>query len=231
MSHQSDRTLPRARAARRGARPAFTLLEASLATVIIGVGVLALIEAQAAFTRHNDFSSSSATGAYLANELRERMRGLPRHDPVSGLYFAAVNGGAAQLRGWGREDGETTPADFNDLDDFDGVTLGVGGDFQGPINSRDEVLTEIGRDGQPLVDANENAISLRGWWQQVTVEKVDPQNVATVRADDYVRNAVPPDFPGLAVDQFPLRVTVTVFYQGPTDNARQQVARLVWIAP
>ncbi|MDX2115443.1 MAG: hypothetical protein SFZ24_07450, partial [Planctomycetota bacterium] len=68
---------------RRRARSAFTLLETALATVIIAVGVLALIEAQAAFSSNNDWSTSSATGTYLANELRERMRVLPRHDPVT----------------------------------------------------------------------------------------------------------------------------------------------------
>lgn len=230
MAARSDRTFV-AGANRRGGGRGFTLLETALATVIIGVGILALIEAQAAFSRHNDFSSASATGAYLCNELRERMRGLPRHDPVAGLYFASSNGQASTLRGWGREDGEATPGDFNDIDDFDGLTFGVGGDFPGPINSRSEVLAEIGRDGQPVAGPQGEPMSMRGWWQVVAVEKVDPQNFATVRADSYVRPAVPPEFPGLEVQQFPLRVTVTVFYQGPTDSERQQVARLVWIAP
>lgn len=230
MAARNDRTSRNKRRGYGGGR-GFTLLETALATVIIGVGILALIEAQAAFSRHNDFSSSSATGAYLCNELRERMRGLPRHDPVAGLYFASSNGQAATLRGWGREEGETTPGDFNDTDDFDGLTFGAGGDFPGPINSRSDVLSEIGRDGQPLPGAEGQPVSMRGWWQVVTVDKVDPQNFATVRAESYVRPAVPPDFAGLDVHQFPLRVTVTVFYQGPTDTERQQVARLVWIAP
>ena len=64
----------------------FTLLETSMAMVIIGVGVLAFVDAQKAFITNNNWSSHAATGAYLANEVRELARRLPRHDPVTGLY-------------------------------------------------------------------------------------------------------------------------------------------------
>ena len=79
-------------------RRAFTLLEAALATVIIGVGVLALIQAQATFVTTNEWSTQNATATYLCNELREGIRSMPRHDPVSGLYFDASNVMMAQAR-------------------------------------------------------------------------------------------------------------------------------------
>ncbi|MFN5662445.1 MAG: prepilin-type N-terminal cleavage/methylation domain-containing protein, partial [Planctomyces sp.] len=47
----------RGRSRRRGG---FTLLEAALALVILGVGVLALIESQAMFFAHNRYSTSAA---------------------------------------------------------------------------------------------------------------------------------------------------------------------------
>jgi prepilin-type N-terminal cleavage/methylation domain-containing protein len=74
------------RTARRAGR-GFTLIETALATVIVGVGVLALLDAQAAFHVSNDWSTHAATGTYLANEIRELTRKLPNHDPVTGLYF------------------------------------------------------------------------------------------------------------------------------------------------
>ncbi len=213
---------------RRRAARAFTLLETTLATVIIAVGVLALIEAQEVFSRNNDFSSAAATGAYLAGELRERMRSLPRHDPVTGLYFRTVNS-SAELVGWGRESGELSVTDFTDLDDYDGVVFGSGGAFAGPIDSTGAVVPEIGPDGLPLTQ-NDVEVPLRGWSQSVLVEKVDPQNFNTVRGHAYTRAAVG-TFPGLDVDQFPLRVTVTVRYTAPGATAAREMAKVVWIAP
>ena len=61
---------PLRRRRRRADRRAFTLIETSLALVIIAVGVLALIEAQTAFIKTNDWSSHAATANYLANEVR-----------------------------------------------------------------------------------------------------------------------------------------------------------------
>ncbi|MGQ0626523.1 MAG: type IV pilus modification PilV family protein [Phycisphaerales bacterium] len=216
--------------AQRKSRGGFTLLETALATVIIGVGVLAMVEAQATFSRSNDFSTSAATGNYLANELRERMRNLPRHDPVTGLYFRTVNG-ANSLVGWGPETGELTQGDFDDLDDFDGAEFGAGETFAGPISSRGDVLSELGADGSPILDDQSEPVSLRGWVQRVVVEKVDPQNFSTVRDDSYVRAAVPPNFPGLGVERFPLRVTIIVSYQSPLDTHPQEMGRVVFIAP
>ena len=129
------RSRPRRARARRG----FTLLEASLATVIIGVGVLALVEAHTSFTRVNDWSTSAATANYLANEIRERMHALPRHDPVTGLYTDSNN----ILHGWGRETGEVAVTDLDDADDYDGLSFGEGDTFPGPIDSRGNVSVTL----------------------------------------------------------------------------------------
>ncbi len=234
MLHYGDRTKrttgrTRGRVRPRCARKGFTLLETALATVIIGVGVLAMVEAQASFSRLNNFSTAAATANYLANEIREKMRNLPRHDPVTSIFMASVNG-TATLRGWGPESGELSINDYNDLDDFDGAVFGTGGTFAGPVDSRGLVISEINPDGSVMMDQSNRAVSLRGWSQRVLVEKVDPQNLSLVRDRAYTRAAAG-QFAGLNVDQFPLRVTITVSYQGPLDTRAAEMGKLVFIAP
>src|SRR5438034_8989180 len=96
----------RVRRSRARGRAGFTLLETALAMVIVMVGVVAMIEAQGGFIHSNSWSSHEATGTYLANEIRERMRNLPRHDPVTGLTLG-VNGAGQQIAiGVGREPAE-----------------------------------------------------------------------------------------------------------------------------
>src|SRR5438105_7251029 len=107
------------RAYSRSRAPAgFTLLETMMALVIIGVGVLAFVDAQASFTKSNNWSSQAATGMLLANEVREFSRRLPRHDPVTGLILTG-NGASVVVQGWGRDAGEVTVDDIDDLDDLD----------------------------------------------------------------------------------------------------------------
>ncbi len=217
----------------------FTLIETSLALIIIGVGVLALVEAQQHFIRANGWSTHAATGTYLANEIRELSRRLPKHDPVTGLYFTAGGGGnGQQLNGWGPEAGETGPDDYDDLDDFDGLTLHFNGtagredgDLPGPIDAFGTLIPEIGPDGNAMQGANGATMNLVGWSQAIRVEKVDPTNYSTVYEDDEVLAAEQSGFRGLQVDQFPLRVTVTVSYQGPFDAEATPVAVVTWVVP
>src|SRR4051812_41036160 len=110
--------------ARAAGRGAFTLLETMMALVIIGVGVLAFVDAQSSFARSNAWSSQAATGMLLANEVREFSRRLTRHDPVTGLILTG-SGASVVLQGWGREPGEVTVGDIDDLDDLDGVRFGT----------------------------------------------------------------------------------------------------------
>jgi hypothetical protein len=219
------------------ARPAFTLMETALATVIIGVGVLALIDAQQAFMRSNDWSTHSATGTYLANEIRELTRRLPKHDPVTSLWLQ-TQGGTTTVHGWGPDAGETEVDDFDDVDDFDGIsfhadgtTNPTDGDLPGPIDAFGQIIPEILANGNVLTDEEGHALALQGWSQTVTVEKIDPYDTSIVRAHGYEQPAVPPNFPGLPVNKFPLRVTVLVEFQGVHDDSPIEVARVVWIVP
>lgn len=207
----------------------FTLLETALAMVIVMVGVLAMIEAQGSFIVSNSWSSHEATATYLAGEIRERMRTLPRHDPVTGLSLVLING-TPTLTGLGREPNEVTVTDFNDVDDYNGITFGRGGNFDGPIDAFGRIIPETDANGVPLLDNQGHPVPLKGWSQSVLVQKLNPFNYATV-VDWSATEAVSGQFPGRAVDQYPLRVTVTVFYQGDYDPQPTSVTSMSWIVP
>lgn len=204
----------------RYTRRGFTLLECALAMVILGVGVMALIEAQSTFFRANRYSSSAATGAYLANEIRERMRACSKHDPVTWLYFTTVG-----LETWGPESDETDTADYDDCDDFDALTFGNGGSNPGPIDAAGNVIPQIDETGAVVMVAG-SPQPMVGWRQTVTVEKVKPyalQTVVTHQFQELVA-AIPRE-----AGDYALRITVVVTYQGPTDSGPVEMARVVWI--
>ena len=135
------------------ARRGFTLIEAALATVIVGTGVLAIVFAQQTFHRQNDWAQRSAVAMRLAGEIRELAINLPRHDPVTGLEF------------WGPEATEVTLVDWDDVDDLDDAVFS--GDIgNGPINALRDVLPDF-----------------PGWSQRVVVTNVDPFDLSTTVAD------------------------------------------------
>ena len=70
----------------------FTLIETALATVIVGVGVLAMVSAQMAFHQKNAWSTHASIATHLGNEIREMTWNLPRHDPVTGDAFWGPEG-------------------------------------------------------------------------------------------------------------------------------------------
>jgi hypothetical protein len=195
-----------------------------MALVIIGVGVLAFVDAQSSFIRSNGWSSQAATGMFLAQEIREFARHLRRHDPVTGL---SLDGGV--LNGWGREANEVEVSDLDDIDDLDGVTFGLGGTFTGPINASGQVIPEIDLTGIVETAAGVT-VPLQGWTQRVIVDKVDPYNSTLAREDDY-QQAATAQLPFVAVDKFPMRITVIVEYQGVTDATATEITRLSWVMP
>lgn len=152
LLHPQNRAPALKRRQRRRAR-GFTLIEASLTTVIIGTGVLAIMSAQQAYHMQNNWASRTSTAMLLANELRERTLSLPLHDPITGV---------ANL---GPEADETVPLAFDDLDDFAGSVVagvGAGQTFNPPINAL----------GLSLSDLDD-------WTQTIRVEKVPTDQVDT----------------------------------------------------
>src|SRR4051812_17096804 len=70
-------TPPRAARSRRG----FTLIEAAMVTVIVGVGVVGMLELLAAGTMSNTKGTELTTAINLANNVREITLGLQFVDP------------------------------------------------------------------------------------------------------------------------------------------------------
>lgn len=212
-----------ARNPRTTSRRGFTLLETAMALVIIGVGVLAMVEAQSAFIQSNLWSSHAATGNFLAQEVREFTRSFPKHDPVRGLD-------ADNQYAFGLEPGEVVIGDFDDLDDLDGLRFGFGGNADGPINALGEVIPEINLDGSINYDSEGDAEPMNGWAQTVTVEKVEPFDTGQTRSDGYFRESDVGGLPPLGVESFPVRVTVVVTFQ-PSNGPELEMARVSWIVP
>ena len=220
----------------RRARPAFTLLETMLALTIILVGVLAVMQAQRAFLFNNLWSSHGATANYLANEIREMTRAFPRHDRFSGGLYFTTPGVAGSFEGWGPEANEIDPDSLDDLDDLDGAVFGdattlpegfdLGVRYDGPVNAFGEVITETLWDGTTEtveVDEESVEVSMRGWTQVVEVDKVDPTDFSVALEDAFFDDGV------RDVDEFPVRITVSVLYQGPWATGSTTVSSVSWV--
>ena len=228
------------RAGGAGRSPGFTLIETSMATVIIGIGVLSMVDAQSAFIVSNQWSSHAASATFLANEIRELTRGLPKHDPVNGLSLIDDGSGSMVVAGWGPDSGEVVVGDFDDIDDFDGMTfsyIGTPGlddnDLPGPINSFGEVIPNLTHEGDEQGSTSNGDFSgeaMRGWFQTVIVEKTHPFDTSMALDDGFfeIENGA---FGGREVHQYPLRVSVQVFYQGVNDVEASLVTTVSWIVP
>lgn len=139
--------MPRRATSRRPAIPrtrGFTLIEAAIATMVVGSGIVAVMAAQRAFHAQNEWAAQAAVAQQLGAELRELMLGLPQRDPVTNDDL------------WGAETDEDGVGDFDDLDDFDGAVFDSA-DGSGPLNALREPIA-----------------GLDGWRQRVFVENIDP---------------------------------------------------------
>ncbi len=191
-------TLKRHGEARRG----FTLIETALATIIVGVGVVAIVSAQQAFHIKNNWSTHASTATLLGNEIREMTLNLPRHDPVTGIIYDPDTGD--MIGGWGWEANEGSVEDFDDIDDFDGNGGGLifSADFDppnGPINAQRQVI-----------------LNMPGWTQTIYVYNVDPFDITSIQPDGTTNL---------------LRMEVVVTYQAPTDATPREMTRVSWITP
>lgn len=125
------RPTPRLRAAtptlrvRRG----FTLMEAALATVIVGTGVLAAAQLFGACATQNIHGAQATVAMMLANNIQETTANLAFSDPQLGRSY------------YGAEPGETT-ATWDDLDDFDDRT------FNPPLDARRQPIAGMAQYSQ-----------------------------------------------------------------------------------
>jgi hypothetical protein len=109
-------------------------METALTTIIVGVGVLSLMELLAKGTTSNIQSSDLTTGVNLAKNIRELSLKLAFLDP-------------ATPTNWGLDTGESAnnPAGFNDINDLDGMT------YSPPIDSRGQTLSMMSGWTQTIV--------------------------------------------------------------------------------
>lgn len=232
----------------RAPRPvrAFTLIETSLATVIVGVGVLAAFEAHNSFLQKNSWSTHTSTAAFLANEVREMTRNFPRHDAFAGGLYFEDDVNHAGFHGWGPETGEVlidpdtlnvVGFDFDDVDDFDGCLFGnattsitpIANRFDGPIDAFGVPIQAITFTGELATDENGEPISLAEWSQYIRVDKVDPGDLTTALPDDHYAPAG--SDPEITVDDWPVRVTVTILHQGPLESEARVITQVSWVVP
>jgi prepilin-type N-terminal cleavage/methylation domain-containing protein len=130
------------------ARCGFTLIEAMIAMLIIGLTIAALVASTGAFSRTNAAGIDLSTAEFLIEEIRELTASLPVVDPQTG---AAT---------FGPEAGETSLAQCDDLDDFNGAS------YSPPIDINRAVLA-----------------SFPNFTQQIQVRNVAVNNFSTVVAN------------------------------------------------
>ena len=109
---------------RHPGRRGFTLIEAALVTVVIGVGVVAMLQLLAAGTMSNGYATEMTTAVNLANNVREISLGMSFYDPDTA---------ANQTPQWSTR--ESSVATYDDVLDLDGQT------FSPPLDVRRQPMT------------------------------------------------------------------------------------------
>jgi prepilin-type N-terminal cleavage/methylation domain-containing protein len=130
-------------------RSGFTLIEALVATVLIGVSIAALIASNVSHTQANAHGMYTSTAEFLIEEIRAMTMPLDFVEPdeIPDTF--------------GPDNGEVDVGDYDDLDDFDGVTF------------------------SPPVDVSGNALNdFSEYSQVVTVKSVNPADF-TSAVDDF----------------------------------------------
>jgi type II secretory pathway pseudopilin PulG len=133
----------------RRRRPGFTLIEAAMTTMIIGIGCVSMLALLGQGTLANNEGTELTTAMNLAGNVREAMAGLSYSDPKVPSHWGPELSGPGPI-----EDNVTK---YNDYDDFDGKK------FSPPINANRLSL----------------GANYATWEQQVAVQTVNPTDLNT----------------------------------------------------
>ena len=195
----------RGRSTRRNA--GFTLIEASLTTVIIGVAVLSIVEAQQAYQAKNAIATRVGTAMQLTNEIRELMANLPLLDPQTPNDQAGLD----------FDEDEAMPSTWDDLDDFVGSVSATG--------EPTPRVFDAATTGGPINAIGFPVPELRQFSQQVEVQPVDDFNLRFANNFDVLGDE----------PRNPLvyRIRVVVAFQQDPDDPQQTPTTLTdtsWIA-
>lgn len=120
----------------KDSRSGFTLIEALIATALIGIAIAALITSNISHTQANAYGMHTSTAEFLIEEIRAMTAPLPVNDPETGVDV------------FGAESDETSVAAYDDLDDFDGVT------FNPPVNVTKAELADFAEYTQVMTVEN-----------------------------------------------------------------------------
>lgn len=112
-------------------RRGFTMIEAGLTTIIVGIGISAAMSMFGACGMQNISASQMTTAMMLADNIQEAITNLSFSDPITGSTT------------FGPEGGETL-ATYDDVDDFDGQTISP------PIDSTRASLSDLSQYSQVI---------------------------------------------------------------------------------
>ena len=121
-------------------RPGMTLVEVMVATVLIGIAVSAMVGANGYVTQVNRAGCDLSVAESLLEHVKEKMEVLPVADP------------ATSNAQFGPEEANWT--EYDDLDDFDGIS------FCPPVDARGNVLNQWPAFTQQVVVQNVSADDL-----------------------------------------------------------------------
>ncbi len=114
------------RGPRRRPHPrALTMMETALATIIVGLSVLAIVRLITAVTQQSFYAQKTTTALMLASSIRELMDGLPYNDPAAGTHLGPLPG-------------QNNVSQYNDVESFNGYVANP------PIDAHRQPLSNMG---------------------------------------------------------------------------------------
>ncbi len=126
----------------------FSLIEVLVAIVLVGLAIASLVAANISFTKANAAGTELSTAEFLLEQVRELTVMLTVVDPET------------EMSTFGPEADETVLADYDDLDDFDGLA------FSPPISADRATLNDFAAFTQQVTVENVSA----GDFEQIVVD-------------------------------------------------------------
>ncbi|HUS73912.1 MAG TPA: prepilin-type N-terminal cleavage/methylation domain-containing protein [Sedimentisphaerales bacterium] len=117
----------------------FSFVEVLIAIILVGLAIASLIAANSSFTKANAAGTDLSTAEFLIEQIRELTVLMPVVDPNT------------EISTFGPEADETSLADYDDLDDFDGAA------FSPPISADRATLNDFAAFTQQITVENISA--------------------------------------------------------------------------